>query len=890
MTKIRYSLIFLLVILFSSSVYAQTYDFVTCGQDGRFGPSQSDCDPYYNGDNNVNVVGDGIQEWDVPQSGVYRVTAYGPSGLNQDTSEAGKGAIMQAEFDLNQGETLQIIAGQQSSYSGSRDWFGGSGGTYVVDSSDTPLIVAGGGAGHRTSYYRTEMRADTGTTGKDGKKGNKGTNGGGGINPSPGDYNGNYQGGGGSGWSGAGSASPDDRYDNTINSETFLQGGLGGYHEGGDSLTNDGGFGGGGAAGWGDAGGGGGYSGGAPNARGPADGWGGGAGSFIHSSASNAATSDGTFSTTGNEPHNPYGGGVNDLNNWRRGDGRVEITLITNPDDPLIQNVNFDRQAGDPATIDGDFDVNIDDDGGNAPNNQLESCTVTAEGVDSGGQVNLNTNINGDSCSFSVANNDHGNWNPDEELRFDMSVEDSYSGTDNLQSFRQFRVNPPNAPAVLTPTDEASSVSTGTSLEVRGRHPDGLDMDIRFYLDDGNGFSQVGPTRTATDGEEVSVSPNLNEGTDYTWYAEAETQGRTTESNRWDFETNHRPQVQNMQTSAKASGHRMSFTSTVTDQDGRDQIDSCELEASAGGSSNTYVATVENGDGPNEARCNVDNIDFNDASWSHLENLDLELSVTDSQGLTDSDTDEGQFPNHRPVIETLETREYTDREAFEVDSLIRPVDVGPSEMRGCTIVLSDEDNSYTAGSMTQVNSTHFRCEGDDLGPSKFPRLDMDEELEVTVRATDIHGSTSSDSVMFNLPTGIDYRYSAMIIDSGGVEFLPYQVSNNGNGEAEFRTELRNVEASFTGNGQDNKTFTLDSGDLENSEIRISPDVGFTGTKELRIVTENLDTGVRQESTLPIHVKEAPTSTERPVPGIGVIQLLALVFAAMTVFYMQRLRP
>jgi len=573
------------------------------------------------------------------------------------------------------------------------------------------------------------------------------------------------------------------------------------------------------------------------------------------------------------------------------GDGTVYTERISNPDNPTIQNLNFNRQAGNPATIDGSFDVNIDHDDGNAPNNQLESCTVTAEGVDSGGQVNLNTNINGNSCSFSVDNNDHGNWNPDEELRFDMSVEDSYSGTDNLQSFSQFRVNPPNAPALVTPSDGAESVSTGTSLEVRGRHPDGLNMDIRFYLDDGSGFTQVGPTRTATDGEEVSVSPGLNEGTDYTWYAEAETQGRTTESSRWDFETNYRPTIGNMQTSPKNSGHRMSFTSTVTDQDGGSQIDGCELEASGGGSSYTYTGNVESGaGGPDEARCSVDNMEFNDASWSHLQDLDLELAVTDSQGLTDTETGQAQFPNHEPVIETLETREYTDREAFEVNSLIRPVDVGSDEMRGCTIVLSDEDNSYTAGSMTQINSTHVRCEGDDLGPSKFPGLDMDEELEVTVRATDIHGSTSSDSVMFNLPTGIDYQYSAMIVDSGGVDFLPYQVSNNGNGEAEFRTELRNVEASFTGNGQDSKTFTLDSGELESSEIRISPEPEFTGTKDLRIVTENLDTGVKQESTLPIYVRNAPTSTERPVPGIGAVQLLALVFAALTVLCRGRLKP
>ncbi|AOV94852.1 hypothetical protein AQV86_02910 [Nanohaloarchaea archaeon SG9] len=584
------------------------------------------------------------------------------------------------------------------------------------------------------------------------------------------------------------------------------------------------------------------------------------------------------------------GGGNLNINTWESHEGspnwretQVSAVSIVNPDSPTITDVNYDKTAGDPATIQGTINVDIDNAGGNAPNNQLESCTVTAEGVDSGGQVNLNTNINGDSCSFSVDNNQHGNWNPDEELRFEMSVEDSYGGTDDLTGFEQFPVNPPNAPALAAPGDDAESVSTGQSLEVTATHPDGLEMDVRFYVDDGSGFSQVGPTRTASDGETVSVSPGFSEGTEYDWYAEAETQDRTNESDRWHFTTNHRPSIQEMDTQPKTSDHGISFTATVREEDGRSQIDSCELEASGGGGSETYTATVEDGETQEEAVCSVDDIGFEDSSWSHLENLDLELTVTDQQGLSATGSSEGQFPNHRPVIKSLEASEYVDREAFEVNSLIRPVDVGSDEMRGCTVVLSDEDNSYTAGSMTQVNSTHVRCEGDDLGPSKFPGLDMDEELEVEVRATDIHGGTALDSIMYNLPTGIDYQYSAMIIDSGGIDFLPYQVSNNGNGQAEFSTELQNVNASFTANGEDSRNFTLDSGQVEQQSIRISPDVEFTGTKELRIITENLETGIQKESTIPIHVREAPKTTERPVPGIGTLQLLVLFVTALILF-------
>ncbi|PSH00357.1 MAG: hypothetical protein BRC30_03935, partial [Nanohaloarchaea archaeon SW_7_46_7] len=330
--------------------------------------------------------------------------------------------------------------------------------------------------------------------------------------------------------------------------------------------------------------------------------------------------------------------------------------------------------------------------------------------------------------------------------------------------------------------------------------------------------------------------------------------------------------------------HSVTFESIVRDQDGDDQISECTLEASDGQNTETYsINPNASASSDDEARCKQVVDQGENGGWSHLQQLDYDLTVTDDMGLSKSDSETGTFPNHRPVIESLEAREYVDREAFEVNSLIRPVDVGSGEMRGCTIVLSDEDNSYTAGSMTQVNSTHVRCEGDDLGPSKFPGLDMDEELEVEVTGTDIHGGTASDSIMYNLPTGIDYSYSAMIIDRGGIDFLPYQVSNNGNGEAEFSTELQNVNASFTANGEDSRTFTLDSGEVEQQSIRISPDVEFTGTKELRIVTENLETGIQKESTIPIHVREAPKTTERPVPGIGTLQLLLLFVTALILF-------
>ncbi|WP_204714744.1 hypothetical protein, partial [Escherichia coli] len=55
-----------------------TRNFTTCGQTGRTGPSQGQCDGTY-GTGIVNVSG-GVQLWTVPQTGNYTITAAGAQG------------------------------------------------------------------------------------------------------------------------------------------------------------------------------------------------------------------------------------------------------------------------------------------------------------------------------------------------------------------------------------------------------------------------------------------------------------------------------------------------------------------------------------------------------------------------------------------------------------------------------------------------------------------------------------------------------------------------------------------------------------------------------------------------------------------------------------------
>jgi hypothetical protein len=127
--------------------------FTNCSKTGHEGPSQSQCDTAYRSttlaDDGV-VVTAGVQEWVVPASGRYRITAYGAQGKSADSVwVGGKGAEISGVFDLRVGESLFIAVGQEGTMNSCNG--GGGGGSWVMDKDKKPLIVAGGGGGTRQS-------------------------------------------------------------------------------------------------------------------------------------------------------------------------------------------------------------------------------------------------------------------------------------------------------------------------------------------------------------------------------------------------------------------------------------------------------------------------------------------------------------------------------------------------------------------------------------------------------------------------------------------------------------------------------------------------------------------------------------------------------------------
>ena len=281
--------------------------FTNCGAEGRFGPTQLQCDAEYGP--GVVVSNEGIQQWTVTQSGVYRIETRGAAG-GDGISNGGHGASIVGNIWLGQGELLNVLVGQMG---GGNSSGGGGGGTFVWNSLDSLYFAAGGGGGCGGITHDGEPGLVT----INGGSGNALYAGQGGVDGFAGeslDNPGNcWDSAAGAGWKSNSTITSQWCGQCAIPAKRPLDSGVGG--EAFDCNEAEGGFGGGGGNG-GDSdssssvgGGGGGYSGGGNggNSSNSDRGGGGGGGSFVSSSATLVSAESGV-----NEGH-----------------GSVTITLIS---------------------------------------------------------------------------------------------------------------------------------------------------------------------------------------------------------------------------------------------------------------------------------------------------------------------------------------------------------------------------------------------------------------------------------------------------------------------------------------------------------------------------------------------------------------------------------
>lgn len=336
-----------------------THTFTTGSTVGRFGPSLSTLQSAYSGQawaSNPSYFfqgrAQGYQVWQVPATGIYEIETAGARGQDSSSSFGyGRGAIVKARVSLSVTDRLEMVVGQVPGNGGSTNpgnsYAGSGGGSFVgLYGTNTPVIVAGGGAGLYGSWTTVQSIHDGQTQRQPRFTGYNYGQAVDGTDPAIGGGGRGYHGGGGGGWFTAGqdySSSPGSASmstggggQNFTHGASFVGGpvssdGSTWYAIGGNAtaLTSEGGFGGGGGghSGNNSSGGGGGYSGGIGGQTSLSGSYlsGIGGGSFIRNGATTVATSNGQYD--GSSTFN--GNSVVNLGTFNDGSGYIKITRIS---------------------------------------------------------------------------------------------------------------------------------------------------------------------------------------------------------------------------------------------------------------------------------------------------------------------------------------------------------------------------------------------------------------------------------------------------------------------------------------------------------------------------------------------------------------------------------
>ena len=135
------------------------YTFTNAEIVGQFGPTLPELTKVYTSKMKevTSMSKQGFQVWTVPETGTYRIDAYGAKGgvNTYNNNPPGLGAHITGDFTLTKGTKLVIIVGQQApGFKGNTHSHGtgGGGATWVLKDNFTTstndiYMVAGGGAG-----------------------------------------------------------------------------------------------------------------------------------------------------------------------------------------------------------------------------------------------------------------------------------------------------------------------------------------------------------------------------------------------------------------------------------------------------------------------------------------------------------------------------------------------------------------------------------------------------------------------------------------------------------------------------------------------------------------------------------------------------------------------
>lgn len=258
-------------------------------------------------------------------------------------------------------------------------------------------------------------------------------------------------------------------------------------------------------------------------------------------------------------------------------------------------------------------------------------------------------------------------------------------------------------------------------------------LDFDFQAEGING-NEIGTENNVNSGSRAYETFNgASCGNSYNWYASADDGERLSVSSTFSFDIscNDPPSISGL-SFGNQNGHQFTASASVSDPD--NNIDRCEFDVSSSSGSQTYT---DNSPG---SSCTVNGINYQDVNANHLENVDVDVTVYDSFGETDSTSGSKSFPNNSPSAGSMQITDIIASHAFNVTVPVSDPDDGSSELDSCNWRFEAGSDTYTESTTPSSGECHFGNFSNAING-----FDVGENIDIELEVTDIHGASSSST-------------------------------------------------------------------------------------------------------------------------------------------------
>ncbi len=430
--------------------------------------------------------------------------------------------------------------------------------------------------------------------------------------------------------------------------------------------------------------------------------------------------------------------------------------------------------------------------------------------------------------------------------------------------------------------------------------PDGESniQDCQLYIADGDGNSDTRTINNPTGGSNSTdaecdfgpINYSDNAGWSHTESMNLEITVSDNDGNS-DIQTltksfpNHQPSL-SVSFQNYSSRHAFNATAVITDTDapGDTEIDFCSMNFSDSTGNYIYVEpSVNQGYGiAEQASCIYSDINSSISGFDVTEDITVEVNATDVHGSTKVSTFSNPVPNRPPSALNPEPRDAGVVTSFPVKL---NATVQDPEGDGSLDVTLYNDSLDAISSASGISSG-YTVQGEQKaagGPGKTYtwKVELSDTWGVqntTFTFIELIGAPYRSSVAVNL------NYSAVVLNAGDEEYVGLTVRNNVDNTKNLTVNLTGIKAEFI-DGKKVKNFPNFQGRTQKQfTVRLTPDEATD--KDLIVKLQNNEIGITTEKKLSVTTREN-TRAANPVPGISLIQLLILFFAA-TVLYSVRL--